>query len=74
MEIDITAFLDENKEGNFSVGIDAALLLKLAQALGADKEKAIVRLTFNTENNLAPIKVDKVSADRFGLIMPTRFE
>ena len=57
-------------EDEVVIGLDAALLLKLAKSLGS---KGHVRLTIRKDDPLHPIRVEPTSGeDAFGILMPVR--
>lgn len=63
----------KNRPVNCKIAFDVSLLLKLALALGADKEQATV--TLEIEDNLAPIVVranNQSDSTSYGVLMPVR--
>ena len=80
---DYKKVIPEPSPFDFTIGIDAELLLRLAQAICANPKKPIVRLRFRNakdENggygiaqNLG-IRVETFDPDRFGVIMPCRVD
>lgn len=70
---DYNQVIPDESKSDFAVVIDAAKLLRLAQALGELPKKAFVKLHFNSKEPGMAIRVTVSTGKAFGVLMPGKF-